>query len=369
MALDYPIRLPLQDSGMIFSPSPGSLTLSPTLLLLLLGLLGLVFTACGGSEPTRPASGDGGVGSLNGKIAIDGSSTVYPITEAVAEEFGILTRRNVRITVGVSGTGGGFKKFCNGETVVTDASRPIKASEAERCARSGIEFVEIPVALDGLTVMVNPENDFVTCVTLAELHHIWGPDAEDKIVRWNQVRPEWPDRPLRLYGPGVDSGTFDYFTATINGQAQSSRGDFTSSEDDNLLVHGIYGDKNSLGYFGYAYFRENREKLKPLQIDGGDGCVAPTEETINGGSYSPLSRPLFIYVSNAALQEPHVKEFIRYYIGPEGWALISEVGYIPFPESTYRLISSRVEAGVTGSIFGGASPQSGPVEQVLSANQ
>ena len=348
------------------------MTPGPALLLLAIALIGLAFTACEGGEPTSPAAGNNSDAerySLQGKIAIDGSSTVFPITEAVAEEFGILTRRKVRITVGVSGTGGGFQKFCNGETDISDASRPIKASEAELCAQRGIEFVEIPVAIDGLTVMVNPENDFVSCVTVAELHRIWGAEAEDQIVRWNQVRPEWPDQPLRLYGPGVDSGTFDYFTETINGQAQSSRGDFTSSEDDNVLVHGIYGDKSSLGYFGYAYFRENREKLKPLQIDGGAGCIGPTEETINGGSYSPLSRPLFIYVSSAALQEPHVKEFIRYYIGPEGWALVSEVGYIPFREQLYRLVSSRVEGGATGSIFGGVNPQSGSVEQVLSANQ
>ncbi len=357
---------------MRFSPLPGGPTPGFAPLLLVIGLLGLALTACGGGEPTRPAAGsDGDIGlaGLRGKIAIDGSSTVFPITEAVAEEFGILTRRNVRITVGVSGTGGGFQKFCNGETDITDASRPIKASEAARCAKRGIEFVEIPVAIDGLTVMVNPENDFVSCVTVAELHRIWGVEAEDKIVRWNQVRPEWPDQPLRLYGPGVASGTFDYFTATINGQAQSSRGDFTSSEDDNVLVHGIYGDKNSLGYFGYAYFRENRERLKPLQIDGGEGCVGPTEETINGGSYSPLSRPLFIYVSSAALRESHVKEFIRFYIGPEGWALVSEVGYVPFPDQVYQLVSRRVEGGATGSIFGGINPQSGSVEQVLTANQ
>ena len=353
------------------SPLPGSLIPGPVLLLLMIGLLSLAFAACRGGEPTSPASvngGDIGLASLQGKIAIDGSSTIYPITEAVAEEFGILTGRKVRITVGVSGTGGGFQKFCNGETDISDASRPIKAREVALCAQRGIEFLEIPVAIDGLTVMVNPENDFVSCVTVAELHRIWGAEAEDEIVRWNQVRPEWPDQPLRLYGPGVDSGTFDYFTQTINGQAQSSRGDFTSSEDDNMLVHGIYGDKSSLGYFGYAYFRENRGKLKPLQIDGGKGCVGPSEETINGGSYSPLSRPLFIYVSSAALQEPQVQEFVRYYIGPEGWALVSEVGYIPFPEQVYQLISSRVEGGATGSIFGGVDPQSGSVEQVLSAN-
>ena len=357
---------------MRFRPWLGSLPPALALLLLVMGLLGLAWPACGGGDPTRSANGSGGdavLAGLKGKISIDGSSTVYPITEAMAEEFGALTRRQVRITVGVSGTGGGFKKFCNGQTDVTNASRPIKAREAELCAQRGIDFVEIPVALDGLTVMVNPRNDFVSCVTVAELHRIWGAQAEDKIVRWNQVRPEWPDQPLHLYGPGVDSGTFDYFTETINGAAQSSRGDFTSSENDNLLVQGIEGDISSLGYFGYAYFVENQAKLKPLQVDGGEGCVGPTEETINGGSYTPLSRPLFIYVSSAALQEPHVKEFIRYYIGSEGWALVSEVGYIPFQEQIYQLVSSRVEGGATGSIFGGVNPQTGSLEQVLSANQ
>ena len=357
---------------MRYSPWLGSPTLGIGGLLLVMGLLGLAFTACVGGEPTRTANGSSGdtvPAGLKGKISIDGSSTVYPITEAMAEEFGALTRRKVQITVGVSGTGGGFKKFCNGQTDVTNASRPIKAGEVEMCAQGGIEFVEIPVALDGLTVMVNPRNDFVSCVTVAELHRIWGAQAEDKIVRWNQVRPDWPDQPLHLYGPGVDSGTFDYFTETINGEAQSSRGDFTSSENDNLLVQGIIGDLSSLGYFGYAYFTENQEKLKPLQIDGGAGCVGPTRKTINDGSYMPLSRPLFIYVSSTALREPHVKEFIRFYIGPEGWALVAEVGYIPFPEQVYQLVSSRAESGATGSIFGGGNPQSGSVEQVLAANQ
>ena len=336
------------------------------------GLFILAFTACGGGEPNGSVPDGGGasdLAGLRGKISIDGSSTVFPITEAVAEEFGALTGGNVRVTVGLSGTGGGFKKFCNGETDVSDASRPIKASEAELCAQRGIEFVEIPVAIDGLTVMVNPENDFVSCVTVAELHRIWGAQAEGEIARWNQVRLEWPDEPLRLYGPGVDSGSFDYFTETINGEAQSSRGDFTSSEDDNVLVHGIYGDRNSLGYFGYAYFIENREKLKPLQIDGGTGCVGPTEETIKDGSYAPLSRPLFIYVNSTALTEVHVKEFVRYYLGPDGRALTSEVGYIPFRERVYQLISNRVEIGATGTIFGGADPPAGSVEQVLSDNQ
>ena len=224
-----------------------------------------------------------GAGGGSETITIDGSSTVFPISEAAAEEFGLLTGGAVRVAVGVSGTGGGFKKFCSGETDITNASRPIKASEVDLCAEAGVDFIELPVALDGVTVMVNPQTEFVRCITIEELHTIWAPEAEGQITNWNQVRPHWPDQRLQLYGPGVDSGTFDYFTETINGEAQASRGDFTASENDNVLVQGISGDTNSLGFFGYAYFYENSEKLKQLAVDGGDGCVAPTEDTIKDG--------------------------------------------------------------------------------------
>jgi phosphate transport system substrate-binding protein len=363
----------------------------------ILGIIALLAIACGAAEqpfgnqgdqaeptatsapanqssPTQaPANNEGsGSGSmemdystLSGDIAIDGSSTVFPITEAVAEEFGILTNGNVRVTVGISGTGGGFEKFCNGETQVSDASRPIKASEVERCQQAGIDFIEIPVAIDGLTVMVNPQNDFVECITVEELHTIWAPEAEGTINHWNQVRPEWPNERIQIYGPGVDSGTFDYFTEVINGESQASRGDFTASEDDNVLVQGISGDRNSLGYFGYAYYVENQDRLKALAIDGGDGCVEPTEETINNGTYAPLSRPIFIYVRQDAADTPHVKAFVDYYLSEEGRQLVSEVGYIPFPDEVYDLALTKFQNGTTGTVFGGANPMEGPVAEVL----
>jgi len=341
--------------------------------LALAGLLlaAAMILACGGaaSSPTAaPTTGADG-GSLSGNITIDGSSTVFPITEAVAEEFGKRTGGKVKVVVGVSGTGGGFTKFCAGETDISNASRPIKISEVEACAKAHIEYIELPVAIDGLTVMVNPQNDFVQCLTVAELKTIWDPAAEGKVARWNQVHPGWPAETIRLYGPGVDSGTFDYFTEVVNGQAQASRGDFTASEDDNVLVQGISGDRYSLGYFGYAYYIENTAKLKAVAVDGGAGCVAPTQQTINDGSYKPLSRPLFIYVRKDAAGQPHVREFIRSYLDAGGQKLVAEVGYIPFPSRVYQLALARFEGGKTGTIFGGASPQHGPVEQVLAANQ
>jgi phosphate transport system substrate-binding protein len=316
------------------------------------------------APPTTAASMES-LSGLSGDIAIDGSSTVFPITEAVAEEFGLLTSGKVRVTVGISGTGGGFEKFCRGETQIADASRPIKASEVELCQQAGIEFIEIPVAIDGLTVMVNPDNDFVSCITVEELHTIWGPEAEGVVTRWNQVRPEWPDEKIDMYAPGVDSGTFDYFTETINGESQSSRGDFTASEDDNILVQGIAGDEYSLGYFGYAYYVENTDKLKALAIDGGEGCVTPSDETINNGTYAPLSRPLFIYVRQDAAETPHVREFINYYLSPEGRQLAAEVGYIPFPDEIYDLALARFQNGDSGTLFGGDTPMKGPVADVL----
>ena len=251
-------------------------------------------------------------GNLTGNIQIDGSSTVFPIAEAVAEEFGYLTDGNVRVVVGVSGSGGGFKKFCAGETDISNASRPIKQKEVDICEDAGVEYIEIPVALDGLSVMVNPSNEFVECVSIKQLNTLWNPQAEGKINQWNQIDPAWPAEKIQLYGPGVDSGTFDYFTETVNGESQASRGDFVASEDDNVLVHGISGDKESLGYFGYAYYLENQDKLKLLGIDGGEGCVKPTEETINNGTYRPLSRPLFIYLRKDSALKPHIQEFIRY---------------------------------------------------------
>ena len=306
---------------------------------------------------------------LKGDIDIDGSSTVFPITEAMAEEFGNATDGNVKITVGVSGTGGGFNKFCAGETVISDASRPIKQTEVDLCAKAGVEFVELPVAIDGLSVMVNPSNDFVECITVAELHTIWRPEAEEVITRWNQVRPEWPDQKIGLYAPGVDSGTFDYFTETVNGESQASRADFLPSEDDNVLVTGISGDKGALGYFGYAYYSENSDRLKLVAVDGGDGCVLPTDETINNGTYAPLSRPLFIYVSSDALNQPHLKAFVEYYLDKANRNFVSETGYIPFPDTVYDLVLAKFQNGTTGPAFGGDARLTGSVQEVLQASQ
>ena len=304
-----------------------------------------------------------------GTTDIDGSSTVFPITEALVEDWGDSIGGSARLVIGISGTGGGFKKFCAGDTDINDASRPIKPSEVQKCAEEGVEFIELPVAIDGLTIGVNLENDFVGCVTVEELHAMWQPDAEGKISRWSQIREGWPNEKLRLYGPGVDSGTFDYFTETVNGEAQASRGDFTSSERDNVLVQGIAGDRGSLGYFGYSYFVENQDKLKMVAVDSGNGCVIPTDETINDGTYSPLSRPLFIYVSKEAWAEPDVKDFVSYFVSHERASLLKELGFVPFPEQVHDLILDRFERGLTGTIFGGENPQHGTVEEILSANR
>ena len=372
--------------------------------LLAAGLFALAVTACGGGDPTAtsapaattvvsggtapaattaaPAATtapSGGaapalttapamLSELSGDIRVDGSSTVFPITEAMAEEFGIATDGNVRITVGVSGTGGGFKKFCAGETHISDASRPIKQSEIDLCAEAGIEFIELPVAIDGLSVMVNPANDFVECMTVDELHTLWAPEAEDVVTKWSQVRAGWPEEDIRLYAPGVDSGTFDYFTETVNGESQASRGDFLPSEDDNVLVTGIAGDRGALGYFGYAYYAENADRLKLVAIDGGNGCITPTDETINNGTYSPLSRPLFIYVAADALDQPHVKAFVEFYLDFANRDLISDTGYIPFPDTIYGMALGKFQAGTTGAAFGGDARLHGTVEEVLRAS-
>jgi len=309
------------------------------------------------------------VGCGAGTTDIDGSSTVFPISEAMVEDWGESIGGSARLVIGISGTGGGFKKFCAGDIDINDASRPIKASEVAKCAEKGVEFIELPVAIDGLTVGVNPDNDFVQCVTVEELHVMWTPEAEGEINRWSQVREGWPDDKLRLYGPGVDSGTFDYFTETINGEAQASRGDFTSSERDNVLVQGIAGDKGSLGYFGYSYFVENQDKLKMVGIDAGEGCVYPTNETINDGSYAPLSRPLFIYVSKKSWEIQVVKDFVSYYVSFERAGLLEELGFVPFPETVHNLVLDRFTRGLTGTIFGGEVPSDGSVEEILTANQ
>ncbi len=239
-------------------------------------------------------------------IKIDGSSTVFPITEAVAEDFQASKKNKVRVTVGISGTGGGFKKFCRGETDISDASRPILAREMEECKKQGVQYIELPVAYDALTVVMNPKNTWIKSLTVAELKKMWEPAAQGKILKWQQVNSQWPDQPLKLFGPGADSGTFDYFTEAVNGRSKSSRGDFTASEDDNILVQGIARDVNGLGYFGYAYYFENKDKLKavPIVNPRTNQAVEPSAEAVINGTYQPLARPIFIYVNVKSLDRP-----------------------------------------------------------------
>lgn len=285
----------------------------------------------------------------NGKIQIDGSSSVYPITEAVAEEYRVI-HSDIRITVGVSGTGGGFKKFARGETDISNASRPITAKEAAACKANNIAFIEIPVAYDGLAVVVSPSNDFVKYLTVSELKKIWEPAAQQKILSWKQVRDDFPDVPIRLYGAGTSSGTYDYFTEAIVGKAKSSRGDYTASEDDNVLVQGVASDKGALGYFGLAYYLENKSKLKLVGIDNGNGPVFPSDSTVTYGTYAPLSRPEFIYVSATSAGNVVVKDFIKFYID-NAVQLVKEVGYVPLPAEVYQMAHQRFLNNIQGSMF------------------
>lgn len=283
-------------------------------------------------------------------IEIDGSSTVYPITEAVAEEFQKET--GIKVTVGVSGTGGGFKKFCRGDTVISDASRPIKAKEIKKCQEAGIEFIEIPVAFDALTVVVNPQNDWAKEMTPEELKMMWEPAAQGKVTNWNQVRAGFPDVPLKLYGPGADSGTFDYFTEAIIEESKAIRGDFTASEDDNVLVQGVAGDKGGIGYFGLAYFEENKDKLTGVKIKNAQGeFVEPSVANAANGKYNPLSRPLFIYLNaTKAAFDPKVKKFVDFYLKHAG-KMSAEVGYVPFSNAEYAAITNHYKTLKTGTAF------------------
>lgn len=289
----------------------------------------------------------------NDIIRIDGSSTVYPITEAVAEEF--QKAKKIKVTVGISGTGGGFKKFCRGETDISEASRPILTKEIEACKAAGIEFIELPVAYDALTVVVNPKNTFIKSFTVEELKKLWEPEAQGKIKTWKQVNPSWPDTPVKLFGAGSDSGTFDYFTEAIVGKAKSSRGDFTASEDDNVLVQGVANDVAATGYFGYAYYEENSSRVKavPIVAKAGAPAVLPSRETVMNGTYQPLSRPLFIYVSaNAAKNNPNVKAFIDFYLA-NSKELVEEVKYVALPAHEYAAVNEHWKAQKVGTGFGG----------------
>src|SRR5262245_30619145 len=297
-------------------------------------------------------------------IQIDGSSTVFPITEAVAEEFQKEKKGKVKVTVGIAGTGGGFKKFCRGETDISDASRPILKAEMETCKSSGIQYIEIPVAYDALTVMVNPKNDWVKALTVSDLKKMWEPAAQGKVTSWNQVRSEWPNSPLKLFGPGADSGTFDYFTEAIVGKAKSSRGDFTASEDDNVLVQGIANDRNALGYFGFAYYIENQKILKAAPIDGGKGPVMPSAKTVEDGTYQPLSRPIFIYVSKKSLDKPEVKEYVEFYL-KNAVSLVKQVKYVPLPANAYTVGADHLKKGKVGTVFGGEPEVGIKIEDLL----
>lgn len=315
-----------------------------------------VLIGCGGNGE-KDSAGTG----LTGTVHIDGSSTVFPITEAMAEEFQKI-HRGVRVTVGISGTGGGFKKFAAGETDISDASRVIKSKEMTKAEENNITYVELPVAFDGISVLVNPKNDWVDHMTVEELRKIWQPGST--VQKWSDIRPVWPDRPITLYGPGTDSGTFDYFTGAINGKEQACRPDFTASEDDNVLVQGIAGDVNSLGFFGFAYYVENKSRLKIVPIDAGNGPVVPSEVTINDGTYQPLSRPIFIYVSVASAKRPEVKEFVEFYL-QNAAQLSAEVGYVALPEEAYQHGMKRFETLKTGSSFAGKDTKGKTVVDVM----
>ena len=297
-----------------------------------------------GGSPKPPVNSEAPVEpavKLSGEVLADGSSTVFPITQAVAEEF-MKVHQGVKVSVGIAGTGGGFKRFVVGETDINDASRPISEKEVDACKKSGVEYLELKVAIDGLSVVVNPKNDWCKAITVSQLKKLWNKGSTVK--KWNELDPSWPDAEIRLYGPGPDSGTFDYFTEAVNGKAKESRSDYTPSEDDNVLVQGVNGDKNSLGYFGYAYYSDNQDKVKLLAIADGDDlskAVVPSDETILNGTYKPLSRPLFIYVNKKSFEKPQVREFVKYYIA-KGQDYVKEVQYIQLPENDLKEAQQRL---------------------------
>jgi phosphate transport system substrate-binding protein len=297
-------------------------------------------------------------------VKVDGSSTVFPITEAVAEEFQIKNRK-IRVTVGIGGTGGGFKKFCRGETDISNASRPILKAEMEACAKAGIKYIELPVAYDALTVVVNPKATWVDQVTVAELKKMWEAAAQGSITKWNQVNPKWPNAPLKLFGPGSDSGTFDYFTEAINGRSKSSRGDFTASEDDNVLVQGVESDQNALAYFGYAYYAPNAARMKALKIVNDKGvAVSPAEVSVLDGSYNPLARPLFIYINAASASKPEVKAFVEFML-TSGAEYVKEVKYVPLAPAAYTTALAHFRGNKLGTVFAGVPSVGLKVEQLL----
>lgn len=322
----------------------------------------MLITGCKNDSVESGPSGS--TAGLAGEIKIDGSSTVYPVSQAIAEEWGKLNS-NVIVGVGKSGTGGGMKKFVAGEIDICDASRAIEDEEIKAAEAKGIEFIELPIAYDGLSVVVNAKNTWADHLTVAELKAIWGPDS--MITNWKDIRPGFPNKPLKLYGPGTASGTFEYFTEAIVGKKKSSRSDYTASEDDNTLVQGVVGDEGSLGYFGYAYYSENSDKIKAVKIDSGKGPVEPSEITINNNSYAPLSRPLFLYITKKAMERPEVQSFVKFYLSSEGQALIGSTGYVTLPGDAYTLIQGRADKMTVGSVFAGRSTVGMPITDILKA--
>lgn len=297
-------------------------------------------------------------------IKIDGSSTVYPITQAVADQFQIAKKNAVNVTVGISGSGGGFKKFCRGEIDIVNTSRPILKNEMKDCRHSRVQYVEIPVAFDALTVAINPENYWSTAMTAAELKKIWEPAAQGKITRWNQINPAWPDESIKLFGADTDSGTYDYFTEAIVGKAKSSRNDFTESENDNVLVDGVAANKNGLGFFGFAYYIENRNKVTAVAVDSGKGAIFPSAETVENGSYQPLSRPIFIYVNIAAAAKPEVKAFVEFYL-KNALLLVKEVKFFPLPPTAYATMLEHFNRKRVGTVFNGTSAVGLTIDELI----
>jgi phosphate transport system substrate-binding protein len=331
-------------------------------------VLTIAISACGG-QSNNEASQEGASSAL---ITLDGSSTVFPIAEAVAEEYG-KANPNVRTpTVGISGTGGGFQKFCRGETDISNASRPIRPAEIEACQKAGIEYIEIPIAYDGIAIVVNPKNAWADSITVVELKTMWAPEAQGKIARWNQIRPSWPNREIRLFGAGVDSGTYDYFTEATVGKEGASRGDFTSSEDDNVIVQGVASDELALGFLPLAYVEENRERLKVVPVDdakedNGAGPIVPSAETVRGGTYQPLSRPLFVYVARRAADRPEIQQFVEMFFSRDD--LVREVGYIELTPQIHELARKHFADRKVGTAFGEGGSQVGMTLEALLARE
>ncbi len=325
-------------------------------------ILGLLAAGCGGGQQGQDSTS---------RIRVDGSSTVFPITQAVVEEY-MQSQQGVRVSASISGTGGGFEKFFRGETAINDASRPITESEIQLAEQNNIGFIELPVAYDGLAVVAHPDNDWATCLTTEELEMIWEPNSS--VENWSDVRSEWPDEPISLYGPGTASGTYDYFTEAIVGESGASRTDFSASEDDNVLVQGVSGDDYSLGFFGLAYYENNQDQLKIIAVDdgnpdNGEGCIEPSQETIENGTYQPLARPLFIYVSANQAENSALSDFVNYYLENVG-SVVTDVGYIPLSDEAYKLARNRFESRVTGTMLGeGMDPVGIDVEEMLRSAQ